>query len=166
MYTEDNLKINKMLEKGRNIYLKQKRIFMTDDSYIMKNSIGGNSLITQEDLNQVTCLKKEQDRLEKKAEQKEDYLMRLLKSELIKEKKIMKVKEKINEKDKKIQKFLKNRNDGIKYLENERYLDHQDVQERQKLFQKIMSKQAVKPEIKLLNIEEIDFTRNDQKIRR
>ena len=29
-----------------------------------------------------------------------------------------------------------------------------------------MSKEAVKPAIKLLNIEEIDFTKNDQKIKR
>ena len=112
---------------------------MTEDSYVMRNKNGGKSQITKDQLDDVTCLKKEKSILEKKAEEKEDYMMKLLKSELIKEKKIMKVKEKINEKDKKIQKFLKNRNDGIKYLENERYLDHQDVQERQKLFQKIMS---------------------------
>ena len=92
---------------------------MTEDSYVMRNKNGGKSQITKNQLDDVTCLKKEKSILEKKAEEKEDYMMKLLKSELIKEKKIMKVKEKINEKDKKIQKFLKNRNDGIKYLENE-----------------------------------------------
>ena len=112
---------------------------MTENSYIIKNKNGGKSQITKDQLDDVTCLKKEKTILEKKAEENEDYMMKLLKSELIKEKKIMKVKEKINEKDKKIKKFLKNRNDGIKFMENERYLDNQNIQERQKLFQKIMS---------------------------
>ena len=128
-----------MLKKGRDIYAERKRIFMTDDSYIMKNSSGGNSLITHEDLNKVTCLKKEQINLERKAEQKQDYLMRLLKSELIREKKIQKVQDRIKKKEKQLAKFLKNKTENLKFIENERYQDIQDVQERQKLYDKIMS---------------------------
>ena len=60
---------------------------MTEDSYIMRNKNGGKSKITKDQLDDVTCLKKEKSILEKKAEEKEDYMMKLLKSELIKEKK-------------------------------------------------------------------------------
>ena len=61
---------------------KNKRILITEDSYIMQDSIGNSSLITKEDLKKVTCLKKEKSRLEKKAEEKDEYIMKLLKSEI------------------------------------------------------------------------------------
>ena len=117
---------------------------MTDDSYIMQNSFGNNSLITKNDLNKVTCLRKEKSRLEKQAEEKDEYLMRILKSEIIREKKIRKVKEKINKKEKQLKKFLKDKNDGIKYIENERYQDNQYKYERKQLYEKILSNYELK----------------------
>ena len=123
---------------------KNKRILMTDDSYIMKNSSGNNSLITKNDLNKVTCLRKEKTKLEKQAEEKDEYLMRLLKSEIIREKKIRKVKEKINKKEEQLKKFLKDKNDGIKYIENERYQDNQYKYERKQLYDKILSNYEMK----------------------
>ena len=110
---------------------------MNEDSYMMKSANGGNSLITKEDLDNVTCLKSQKEKLDKKLEEKDEYLIRILKSELLREKKIQKVKDKIEEKDKKIKKFLKKKNENIKFGENERYLDHQDILERQKLYEKI-----------------------------
>ena len=123
---------------------KNGRILMTDDSYIMQNSFGNNSLITKNDLNKVTCLRKEKSRLEKQAEEKDEYLMRILKSEIIREKKIRKVKEKINKKEKQLKKFLKDKNDGIKYIENERYQDNQYKYERKQLYEKILSNYELK----------------------
>jgi hypothetical protein len=120
---------------------------MTEDSYIMSNSTGGKSLITKSELDDVTCLKKEKEKLEKKFIENEDYLMRILKNELMREKKIQKVKDKINEKDKKIKKFLKNRNENLKILENERYQDNQDINERQKIYEKMISNYNQKVEI-------------------
>jgi hypothetical protein len=110
----------------------------------MKNSSGNNSLITKNDLNKVTCLRKEKTRLEKQAEEKDEYLMRLLKSEIIREKKIRKVKEKINKKEEQLKKFLKDKNDGIKYIENERYQDNQYKYERKQLYDKILSNYEMK----------------------
>lgn len=118
---------------------KNRRILMTEDSYIMKNINGNNSLIKKEELNQVTCLRKEKSRLEKQAEEKDEYLLRILKSEIIREKKIRKVKEKINKKEAQLKKFLKDKNEGIKYIENERYQDNQYKYERKQLYDKILS---------------------------
>ena len=80
----------------------------------MNNRDGSKTCITKDDLNKISCLQKEKSKLEKKTEQKEEYLMRFLKGEIMKEKKIQKVKSKINEKEKKINKFLKERNEGMK----------------------------------------------------
>ena len=112
---------------------------MTENSYMMNNSDGSKALITKEDLDKITCLQKEKSKLEKKTEEREEYLARFLKSELIKEKKIQKVKNKINEKEKKINKFLKNKNDTIKIIETGRFQDSHDVYERQKLYEKMLS---------------------------
>ena len=118
---------------------KHKKIYMTEDSYIMSNSVGGKSLITKEDLENVTCLKNEKSLLLKKAEEKDDYLTRLLKSEIMREKKLRKVKEEMNKKEKRLKKFLKKKNEGKKFLENERYQDNQNIYERQKLYEKMQS---------------------------
>ena len=132
-------------KNGQNIITeKNRRILMTDDSYIMQNSFGNNSLITKNDLNKVTCLRKEKTRLEKQAEDKDEYLMRILKSEIIREKKIRKVKDKINKKEEQLKKFLKDKNDGIKYIENERYQDNQYKYERKQLYDKILSNYELK----------------------
>ena len=65
--------------------------------------------------------------------------MRYLKVELERAQKIRKVKDKLNEKDKKIQKFMKVKDKGMKRMENDRYKDHQDVYERQKIYEKMLS---------------------------
>jgi hypothetical protein len=106
--------------------------------------------------------------LEKKVEERKEYLMRYLKSELMREKKLKKVKNKISEREKKIKDFLKNKNEGIKLIENERYQDHQDVYERQKLYEKMLSNYEKKVDItkkqqqeqnkdnKTINYEKVD----------
>lgn len=118
---------------------KNKKILMTEDSYIMNNNDGSKALITREDLEKITCLQKEKSKLDKKIEQREEYLVRFLKGELNREKKLQKVKNKISEREKKINNFLKNKNDNIKLMENGRYQDNQDVYERQKLYEKMFS---------------------------
>ena len=138
----NNKSIKGFRNKRNNIKIyneKNKKIFMTDSSYMINNIDGSKALITKEDLDKITCLQKEKSKLEKKVEEKDDHLMRFLKSELMKEQKIQKIKNKINEKEKKINNFLKNKNEGIKLVENERYQDYQDVYERQKLFEKMLS---------------------------
>ena len=138
--TESNSISNNILnKKGKSICQDEIRYFMTEDSYMMKNINGEKSIITKEDLGKITCLKNEKNKLEKKAEENEDYLLRILKSELIREKKINQVKDKIEEKDRKIKKFFKKKNENLKQKENERYQDHQDIYERQKLYEKMMS---------------------------
>ena len=123
---------------------KNRRILMTEDSYIMQDSIGNNSLITKEDLKKVTCLKKEKSKLEKKAEEKDEYILRIFKSEILREKKIRKVKEKMNKKEEQLKKFLKDKNEGIKYIENERYQDNQYKNERKKIYSKMLSNYELK----------------------
>lgn len=136
---ERNNSVDKLnIKKIHNPYAEKNRIYMTENSYMMNNSSGKQSLMTKDDLVKVTCLQKEKSKLEKKAEEKEDYLRRILRSELIQEKKMRKVKEKINEKEKKIKKFLKEKNEDMKLIKNERYQDHQDIYERQKLYEKML----------------------------
>ena len=103
----------------------------------MKNTSGEKSLIKKEDLYNVTCLKHEKSLLEKRLEESNEYLMHIIKGELLRERKIKKVKDKINEKENSIKKFLKNKKDGIKFIENERYQDNLNVAERQKLYEQI-----------------------------
>ncbi len=140
--SNNNKSVSSLKNKRNNIKIyndKDKKIYMTENSYIMNNSDGSKALITKEDLEKITCLQKEKTKLEKKVEEREEHLMRFLKSELMREKKIQKVKNRISQKEKKINDFLKNKNDGIKLIENERYQDHQDVYERQKLYEKMLN---------------------------
>ena len=118
---------------------KNKKIFMTENSYAMSNNDGSKTLITKEDLKKVTCLRREKSKLEKKVEEREEYLMRILKNELNEEKKIQKIKDKINKKEKKINKFLEKKYDTIKIIENERFQDKQNIYERQRLLEKMLS---------------------------
>ena len=55
----------------------------------------------------------------------------------MREKKIKKFQDKIDQKDKKIKIFLKKKNKGLKYMQNERYLDDIDIDKRQKIYEKI-----------------------------
>ena len=117
---------------------KNKQIIMTENSYMMSNKDGSKTLLTKDDLDKITCLQKEKSKLEKKTEEKDEYLMRFLKSEINRQKKLQKMKNKINEKEKKINKFLKDKNDNLKLIENGRFQDSQDIYERQKLYEKML----------------------------
>ena len=117
---------------------KDKKIYMTENSYIMQDKNGNNAELTKEDLNKITCLKNEKNMLDKKNEMKEDAMLKYLKSEIMREKKIQLVKKRINLKEKKLSNFLKERNEGIKIIENERYHDKMDIYKRQKLYEKML----------------------------
>ena len=117
---------------------KDKKIYMTENSYIMQDKNGNNAELTKEDLNKITCLKNEKNMLDKKNEMKEDAMLKYLKSEIMREKKIQLMKKRINLKEKKLSNFLKERNEGVKIIENERYHDKMDIYKRQKLYEKML----------------------------
>ena len=135
----NNSKSQKLLNRRNNSYLEDKGILITDNTYIMNKRYGGRVKVTKDDLNLVTCLKNEKINLEKKAEDKEDYLLKILRSELMREKNIQKIQDKIDQKDRKIKLFLKKKYRGYKYMQNERYLDDIDICQRQKIYEKIIS---------------------------
>ena len=112
---------------------------MTDSSYIMQDKNGNNAEITKNELDNITCLKNEKNIFDKKNELKEAQMLKFFKSEILREKKIQSVKDKINKKQKKLSNFLKSKDEGIKYIENERYQDKQDIYQRQQLYQKMLS---------------------------
>ena len=105
----------------------------------MKDKNGHNAQLTKEELDQITCLKNEKNILDKKNEQKEEAMLKYLKSEIIREKKILSMKNKINRKQKKLSNFLKERDEGIKLIENERYHDQMDIYKRQQIYEKMLS---------------------------
>ena len=105
----------------------------------MKDKNGNNAELTKDDLNKITCLKNEKNLLDKKNEMKEDAMLKYLKSEIMREKKIQLMKIRINLKEKKLSNFLKEKNEGIKLIENERYQDKMDIYKRQKLYEKMLS---------------------------
>ena len=137
--SEDNYIIRKNFSSNKEKFLPKNKILVTDNSYIMKNSNGKKSELTKDEINKYTCIKNEKQKLVKKVETKDNQLMRYLKVQLDRAKKLKKVKEDLNKKDEKIQKFIKVRNKGIKRIENDRYKDNQDVFERQKVYEKILS---------------------------
>ena len=111
---------------------------MTDNTYIMRHYRGITTSLKKEQLNDITCFRDEKKRIEKNLENNEHFLKNFLKSEIIKEKQILKVQEKINKKEEKINEFLNDKKENIKYLENERYKDFKDKEERAKLYNKMM----------------------------
>ena len=127
------------LSKCKLIKSKDKKIYMTDSSYIMQDKNGNNAEITKNELDNITCLKNEKNILDKKSELQEEAMLKFFKSEILREKKIQSVKNKINKRQKKISNFLKSRDEGIKYMENERYQDKMDIFQRQLLYQKMLS---------------------------
>ena len=135
---KSNNSIGNKINNYKIISEKNKKIIMTENSYMMSNRDGSKTLLTKDDLDKITCLQKEKSKLEKKTEEKEEYLMRFLKSEINRQKKLQKMKNRINEKEKKINKFLKEKNDNLKLIENGRFQDSQDIYERQKLYEKML----------------------------
>ena len=79
-------------------------------------------------------------RIKKEKEEEEKRLIEIEKRNKIKEKNenIRKVQEKINKKEEKINEFIHDRKENIKFLENERYKDFKDRDQKQKLYDKIM----------------------------
>jgi hypothetical protein len=113
-------------------------ILLTDDNYILRHYEGINTAVKKDELENVTCLNKEKSILEKKMEERESFLKNILKSEIMKENQIRQIKEKINKKEDKINEFIQEKKDGKKFLENERYKDLKDREEKKKLYDKMM----------------------------
>ena len=148
-----------LVKKKSNIFEEKNRIFMTDDTYMMRKSNGRESLITKDDLDQITCLKKDKCFFEQKMEEKEDYLKHLLRSEIILEKRIRKVSEKINKRDKKINGFLNDKKDCIKFIKKEKFQDIIDMHKRKVLYEKIASNYNKK-----INISRIKNSQTQEKM--
>ena len=113
-------------------------ILFENNTYIMNHYEGFNASMKKDDLDKITCLNNEKFRIEKNKENSELFLKNVLKSEIKNENQIRKVKQKINRKEEKINEFLNDRKENIKFLENERYKDFKDREEKQKLYNKIM----------------------------
>ena len=105
----------------------------------------------------------------KKNEKKDKQLVNYLNNEIVREEKIQKVKDKLKEKEKKLNKFIKMKDKGIKKIENERYEDHQNIYERQKLYEKMLSnydqkiylsKQQQLEQYNTINLNKISTERN------
>ena len=137
--TEDNYILRKNYSTKKQNLSQKKKYLVTEKSYILNSSLGTRAEITKKELAELKCLKKEKKKLDKKSETKDDHLMKYLKVELERAKKLQEVKKKLNEKDQQFQKFMKVKNKGMKNLENERYQDRQDISERQKIYEKLMS---------------------------
>jgi len=130
-------KENELFESNKN------KILITDNAYVMRDSKGQKAEIKKEDLEGVTCLKDEKEKLLKKAEKKDGQLMRYLKAEIEREKKIKMFKKKQEETDKQLKKFNNIKNKKLKIIENDRYKDNQNIYERQKLIQKFFSQNEI-----------------------
>ena len=123
----------------KNLYLTDNNgITYENNTYIMRHYEGINTSVKKDELEKITCLNKEKYKIEKSKEDNEQFLVNVLKSEIIKENQIRKVKEKINQKEEKINEFINDRKDNIKFLENERYKDLIDREEKQKLYNQMM----------------------------
>ena len=94
-------KENEMLETNRN------KILITDSAYVMRDSMGQKAEIKKEDLDQVTCLREEKQKLMKKAEKKDGQLMRYLKAEIEREKKIKMFQKRQKQNENNLKKFNK-----------------------------------------------------------
>ena len=90
-----------MLETNRN------KILITDSAYVMRDSMGQKAEIKKEDLDQVTCLREEKQKLMKKAEKKDGQLMRYLKAEIEREKKIKMFQKRQKQNENNLKKFNK-----------------------------------------------------------
>ena len=120
----------------------QKIIISLEKVKQLENNNSGNgkkSILTQDEIDNIQCIKDEKEKLRKKSAKKNDQLMKYLQVELDRVNKINKVKEKLNKKDENIKEFINAKNKTIKKMENDRYQDHQDINERQKIYEKMIS---------------------------
>ena len=136
--SEDNYILRKNYSTNRRNFLPVNKILVTEKSYILKNSNGKKSEITKEEIEKFRCIRDEKKKLAKKNDKKDDQLMRYLKVELDNLQKIKEVKEKLNKKDEHMKKFIRIKNKGIKQIDNERNEDHQKIDERKKIYDKIL----------------------------
>ena len=139
--SDDNLNTcNEIKHKKfkKNSLIDYNGILFTENNYIKKNCEGKNSSISKDELNNVTCLNKEKSILEKKMEENDFFLKNIIKSEIMKENHLRQIKQKLNKKEEKINEFIQDKREGIKFLENERYKDFRDKEEKKKLYDKMM----------------------------
>ena len=137
--TENNYIFRKSKSTRKQKLTPINKVIVTDNSYAINSGNGKKSILTQDEIDNIQCIKDEKEKLRKKSAKKNDQLMKYLQVELDRVNKINKVKEKLNKKDENIKEFIKVRNKTIKQMENDRYQDHQDINERQKIFQKMLS---------------------------
>ena len=124
----------------------------------MRDSAGQKTEFKKEDLEGVTCLKEEKRKLIEKAEKKDGQLMRYLKAEIEREKKIKMFKKRQKENEKNLKKFTTLKNKQLKVIENDRYRDNQNIYERQKLIQKFFSQNEL--DLKANNINGLNLNTN------
>ena len=139
--SDDNLNTNNEIKHKKfkkNSLIDYNGILFTENNYIKKNCEGKNSSISKDELNNVTCLNKEKSILEKKMEENDFFLKNIIKSEIMKENHLRQIKQKLNKKEEKINEFIQDKREGIKFLENERYKDFRDKEEKKKLYDKMM----------------------------
>ena len=161
---EDNYIIRKNQSAKKVNFTPRNKIFATEDSYVMNNSSGKKSELKKEDINKITCIKNAMEKLEKNSEGKNDHLMRYLKAEINRNKKLDLVREKLKKKDEKLKDFMKVKNKGMKNMENERYKDHQDIFERQKIYKKMESNYDQKVYITKKQQQELNKSFDSNKI--
>ena len=139
--SDDNLNTSNEIKHKKfkkNSLIDYNGILYTENNYIKKNCEGKNSSISKDELNNVTCLNKEKSILEKKMEENDFFLKNIIKSEIMKENHLRQIKQKLNKKEEKINEFIQDKKEGIKFLENERYKDFRDKEEKKKLYDKMM----------------------------
>ena len=137
--SDNNMKnSNQRKRYKKNYLLTDDGVIFEDNNYVMKHYEGINTTVKRDELDKVTCLNQEKYKLEKDKEDSEQFLANVIRSEIIKENQIRKVKDKINKKEEKINEFINDRKESIKFMENERYKDFKDRDEKQKLYDKMM----------------------------
>ena len=137
--SDNNMKnSNQRKRYKKNYLLTDDGVIFEDNNYVMKHYEGINTTVKKDELDKVTCLNQEKYKLEKDKEDSEQFLANVIRSEIIKENQIRKVKDKINKKEEKINEFINDRKESIKFMENERYKDFKDRDEKQKLYDKMM----------------------------
>ena len=137
--TENNYIFRKSNSTRKQKLIPINKVIVTDNSYTINNGKGKKSTLTQDEIDKIQCIKDEKAKLRKKSAKKNEQLMRYLQVELDRVHKINKVKEKLNKKNENIKEFIKVKNKTIKQMENDRYQDHQDINERQKIYKKMLS---------------------------
>ena len=136
--SQDNYILRKNFSSTKK-FVPKKKYIITENSYIINKSNGGQTKITKEELENFDCIKEEKKKYRKKYEKKDDFLMRYLKAELERAQKIKNIKEKLEEKDEKLKKYMKIKKIGMNYIENGRNQDNQNIHERQKIYQKMFT---------------------------